>query len=333
LNYPVRRVRRSRRRSRRRRVRRVATLLVVLLLLGFGAFLLSSRYSYLVPGASYANSRSEWIQANPSQNLASLAGGAAEPATPPLAGRLVYPYSVVPGGIHDLQELREAIRRDRLVASHYSDFDFKNARVIELKRGRLAYMSYRLGEKIFWTKRQMALRAGEKLLTDGKVMARTRCGNRVAMLPQKEVSPDEPRAEAFEDPALGGAGIAHLAYPTNFESALLTRSRPADFGPQPPPLGYVGPLSGVPGGGFPGIFPPPIPSGGCAPVLKRPKPHEIGPEVEESKSAKKKKDPCHPGPPGTVPEPGTMVLVASGLVGVYARYRKTRKAARHPIEG
>jgi hypothetical protein len=232
---------------------------------------------------------------------------------------------VVPGGVRTLDELREAIRRDRVVASHYSDFDFKSARVIELKRGRLAYLSYRIGEKIFWTKRQMALRAGEKLITDGKVMARTRCGNRVAAAPQKEVSPDEPRAEAFEDPFVAGGGIAHLAYPANFESALLTRSGPSGFGPQAPALGTFGPFSGIPpSGGYPGIFPPSIPTGSCEP-LKKPKPGEIASELEDAKPGKKKKKPCHSGPPVTVPEPGTIVLFTSGLAGIYMRYRKSAK--------
>jgi hypothetical protein len=239
---------------------------------------------------------------------------------------LVYPYSVVPGGVHTLEELRRAIERDRVVARHYSDFDLKSARIIELKRGRLAYLSYRIGEKIFWTKRQMALRAGEKLITDGKVMARTRCGNRVAALPQKEVSPDEPRAEAFEDPFANGGGIAHLAYPANFESALLTRAGPSGFGPQAPPPVMFGSFSGIPTGGYPGIFPPPIPTGSCAPLKKpKPKPGEIVSELSDGKSGKKKKNPCQHRPPVTVPEPGTLVLCASGLAGIYLRYRKAAK--------
>ncbi len=320
MNYPVRRVRRSSRRSRRRRIRHAATVLVLLILFGFGGFLLATRYSHLLHGSSSASSPSDWTQASTSQNSALLTGEA--PTSAPATGRLVYPYSVVPGGVHTLQELREAIQRDRLVASHYSDFDFKNARVIELKRARLAYLSYRIGEKIFWTKRQMALRVGEKLITDGKVMARTRCGNRVAVLPQKEVSPDEPRAEAFEDPIVGGGSVAHLVYPANFESALLTRSGPSGFGPQAPAAGTFGPLSGIPSGGYPGIFPPPFPTGSCEP-LKKPKPGEIAAELEDAQPGKKKKDPCHHGPPVTVPEPGTVVLLTSGLAGIYMRYRKT----------
>jgi PEP-CTERM motif len=323
LTYPDGRVRRSRSRSRRRRVRRGATVLVLLMLVGFGALLLS-QYSYLLPRFFTANSPADPAPADASKNLTALAGEVA--ASPPEipTDRLVYPYSVVPGGVHTLEELRRAIERDRVVARHYSDFDLKSARIIELKRGRLAYLSYRIGEKIFWTKKQMALRAGEKLITDGKVMARTRCGNRVAALPQKEVSPDEPRAEAFEDPFANGGGIAHLAYPANFESALLTRAGPSGFGPQGPPPATFGPFSGIPtGGGFPGIFPPPIPTGSCEPLKKpKPKPGEIASEIEDAKPGKKKRNPCQHRPPATVPEPGTLVLCASGLVGIYMRYRK-----------
>jgi len=321
VSYPVGRVRRSRRRSRRRRVRRGATVLVLLLSLGFSAWIISSRYSYLLPRFSSApNSTSDWEQGNPSQNLAALAGEVAAPEPAPAAGRLVFPYSVVPGGVRSPQELRQIAAHDRVVGQHYSDFDFEKARIVRLKESALVYLSYRIGDKIFWTKRRIALRMGEKLITDGKITARTRCANRVSAVPQKIVSPEEPVAEAFEQPIADGGSAAHLAFPGNFESALMSRSGPTGFGPAGPVGSLFGPSGG---GGFPGIFSPTIPSGSCEPIKKpKPKPGEVDLALDDDKSGKKKKKPCHPGPPGTVPEPATIVLFSSGLAGVYLRYRK-----------
>ncbi len=48
---------------------------------------------------------------------------------------------------------------------------------------KLVYVSYRIGNKVFWTKHKLALRKGEAMLSDGTNMARTRCGNRISVLP------------------------------------------------------------------------------------------------------------------------------------------------------
>lgn len=37
-------------------------------------------------------------------------------------GRAVYPYSVIPGGVHSAEDLAVAIERDPAVPGHYGDF-------------------------------------------------------------------------------------------------------------------------------------------------------------------------------------------------------------------
>src|SRR5207247_10855814 len=106
----------------------------------------------------------EWTRGNASQNLAMLAGHV-DVAMRARTGRVVYPYSVVPGGVRTSYELPAITEHDRLVAKHYSGFDFRKAKVIELKRPALMHLSYRMRDKIFWTKKQIALRQGEKLIT------------------------------------------------------------------------------------------------------------------------------------------------------------------------
>jgi len=114
--------------------------------------------------------------------------------------RPVYRYSVVPGGVQSGQELRLAAQRDRAVARHFAAFNFERAQLTQLKGPRFVYLSYRRGDRIFWTRKQIALRKGEKLITDGKIAARTRCANQISLLPHAETSMEEHSAQELEDP-------------------------------------------------------------------------------------------------------------------------------------
>jgi hypothetical protein len=83
-----------------------------------------------------------------------------------------YPYSVIPGGAYSQGELQYAHGKDTLVRSHYSDFDVKNAKLVNLTEDRFQYVSYRLKDQIYWTKRKLRIPKGELLLTDGVHYAR-----------------------------------------------------------------------------------------------------------------------------------------------------------------
>ena len=52
--------------------------------------------------------------------------------------RPIYPYSVIPGGASQVEELKQAIARDAVIAAHYAEFAIDNARVERLTRPRLA---------------------------------------------------------------------------------------------------------------------------------------------------------------------------------------------------
>jgi len=114
--------------------------------------------------------------------------------------RTVYPYSVIAGGAQSAQELREAVAVDPVVAQHYADFDIAKTRRVTLDAPKLVYVSYRLGNKVFWTKHKVALRKGEAMLSDGPNMARTRCGNRISVLPVRPNAPAEPSSSELEGP-------------------------------------------------------------------------------------------------------------------------------------
>ena len=117
-----------------------------------------------------------------------------------VSGRRFYPYSVIPGGAQNAQELKNAAAHDAIVAAHYAGFNVAKTHVVRLDRDRTVYVSYRLGSRVFWTQRPLRLLKGEAILTDGKHEARVRCGNRVSETPASPTTPQEPLAQEFETP-------------------------------------------------------------------------------------------------------------------------------------
>ncbi len=237
--------------------------------------------------------------------------------------RPIYPYSLVPGGVEDARELKWVAEHDPVVAEHYAGFDYTHARVVEVALARPVYVSYRIGNRVYWMHRRIGLHKGEKLITDGKITARGRCGNQVAENPQPAVSPAEPAPEAFEHP-MQAAGTAIPSPPVPFESALLNRPQP-----ELPPGGPLGVVSSFGGGNPIAISPPALPSGLCEPLPKR----KGGAAVEEvatvsgGTNGKKKLGPCGSEPPSTVPEPATWVLLGTGFAMILWQFvRRTSHA-------
>lgn len=203
-------------------------------------------------------------------------------------GRVVYPYSVIAGGVRGGQELKEAISKDPVVAGHYASFKSDRARIAELPAEKAVYVSYRIGHEVYWTKKKIRLVRGEKLITDGENYARARCGNRISEAPQANTSPEEPSPKILETP------VEPLSEEITGE---LIGPRPYDLEP---------PISLPPGGLLVPIIPV-VPIGGGSGPNGGPTP------------------PNHPVPPVTpVPEPGTLLLVVSGLAGCLGLQRRHR---------
>lgn len=203
----------------------------------------------------------------------------------------LFPYSVIPGGVESAQELRDALARDPVVARHYADFDLSRARIIRLDRDREVYVSYRMGDRIYWTKKKLKLLKGESVITDGKHEARTRCGNQLSETSADPVSPNEPPAKAMA--AVPPPALLAVAEPPSTGVPLVLPSPPGSTPTNPP--GWV-------------IVPPVFPIVGGSPPLNPPMP-----------------------PPVPTPEPNTLSLLATGLsivvaAGLLARYQKRRNA-------
>jgi hypothetical protein len=209
----------------------------------------------------------------------------ASPLAAELTLRRLFPYSVIPGGVQSAQELRSAVTHDSVVARHYEDFDLSRAHIIRLHRAREVYVSYRTGDRIYWTKKRLRLRKGETVITDGKHEARTRCGNRISDKPAEPVSSSEPSAKQMEAPPNGPLLPVATGLPPT--SPLL------------PPPSWLPPVAA----------PPPSGPGSTIPL-------PTYPIVGGGSSSDP--PPSTPTTPVATPEPGTLLMLLMGLATVLA---------------
>jgi hypothetical protein len=285
----------KRRRSRRHIVVRRLRWLAVFVLAGFSVWLALPDNREAAPLRPFSANGS-----GASTRLLSSTGG----IPPPIAhrerpARVVYPYSVIPGGVKSVEELKNAIAKDPVVSAHYAVFHLSRARIIRLDRERSLHVSYRIGNHIYWTKRKLKLAKGETLITDGVHTARTRCGNLISGTMLPPVFPSEPAVREMDTPQ---------------------DPRDADFqigsGPQPGPPVTQTPGSGAPpeDGSRPGNGDGPIIFGSSGPPGGGPGP-----------------TPPTPTPVGA-PEPSTLVLLLTGLLALVLLRRRGVRGLRHRVE-
>ena len=97
-------------------------------------------------------------------------------------------------------ELLTALDRDPVAARHYQVFHRTLVRTTESPFRVPVYLSYRVGDAVYWTNRPVTLPRGETLITDGTNYARARCGNRISEKPQMPVSSTEPEPPMLDTP-------------------------------------------------------------------------------------------------------------------------------------
>jgi hypothetical protein len=273
---PIRKIRGWR--YRRKRISRVL-IWPALFLLAAAAFLIVRQFA--ISGSSPNHSSPAAAIHSSSQPLDAFAS---EPEPEASAAASESLYSVIPGGVHSEKQLAEALAHDPAVARHYANFDLRKLRFIRLRKGREAYVSFRLGNLIFWTNHKIPLFSGETLLTDGTHYARSRCGNRVSYIPKQPTSPLEPSDQALAAP------ILHLS-PSSYQMPPLSEGVHL----APTPLSGGSPV-GSSGGSpiFPVFLLPPGGGGGSG----------SGTPVDGQPG----------GGPVSVPEPGTIILLSCGVV-------------------
>lgn len=220
------------------------------------------------------------------------ARGSAYESDVKLSSRPLYPYSVIPGGVESEQELKSAIQHDPVVADHYSDFDVAKAHLIRADHDQMEYVSYRMGDRVFWTNHQLRIHRGELLITDGKHEARTRCGNRLSDHAVQPTSAAQPSSEALEP-----ATAAPQLLAGNYLPDEIPEARTPLFGSGPSsPGGPIG--SAIPPVYFPWVGGQSVSTGSTPPVT----------------------------PPVGTPEPSSLIMLATGLGSILAFARKNRRS-------
>lgn len=126
--------------------------------------------------------------------------------------RRVYPHSIVPGGVSGTVELARVIRVDKVVAAHYAEFQVDKAEEKTVTAPRAVHVSYRKGDKVYWTAKKVMLAEGEVLLSDGTNEMRKRCANRISDTPQLPVEahgPSEAELDSYTmaDVSIGEDGV------------------------------------------------------------------------------------------------------------------------------
>ncbi len=205
--------------------------------------------------------------------------------------RTVYPYSVIPGGVESVQELRKDIAEDPVVRAHYGGFDLMQAHVIRLPQERLAYVSYRIGDQVYWTTHKLRLAKDEAVITDGAHTARTRCGNLVSESPLHPNSAKELAMDTLDTPT-----VPRILFPGGWTSPVGGITPPVvALDPLPPGNPFIPPFFFLPPGG------PGDPPGGGYP----------------------------PGdPPTAVPEPATLLLLLISLPSLWMLSKRTKHSRR-----
>ena len=265
-------------------------------------------------------------QAGESQ-LGPFAGLNPDSASAGCLRRPVYPYSVIPGGVESIAELRQALLGDPVAAGHYLHFDISGSRLQELPAEKMAYVSYRIKDRVFWTSRKVRLPQGEKVITDGVNYARARCGNRISEVPQTPSHPGPP-PEELDTPLI-------FSNRTLIVPALNFTPLPAELVPPEvlsetasfvPPPGFItgASLPPVPRGSTPGPPPRSVINYGPSPPMPRHRPGCPYPLLYPGAPCR----PFHP-PPTVVPEPGTVLLISTGL-GLMALRGRRRSAPSAP---
>lgn len=245
--------------------------------------------------------------------------------TPRVPERIVYPYSVVPGGVADPPAAVAAAAGDPVVGLHYAGFNLQRAAMVDNSAPLFAHVSYRRADHIFWTRNKIRIPRGERLLTDGTNLIRARCGNRIADRAEGEIEPveeavsdrvlDEPIFEqepedhaplehhvAQPQPVVSENNIGLLDYQWGSLSGpgFIYSSSMTIWPPAPPKIVLVE----TPGLTFAG----PVIGGIVIPQGLIATPGEPRPPSED--------------PETPVPEPSSSVLVILGLAGGFLLYRR-----------
>jgi hypothetical protein len=218
---------------------------------------------------------------------------------------------------------------DPAVKDHYANVDLAQLKQVKLTENISGYVSYRWGEKIYWTARKITLHAGETVFTDGKHIVRGRCLNCYSALPMQPIRPHEPTEAALDAPL--EMPVTVYSFPKLPLYAPLLPVPPGELTPSVPilPAAASSTVGKTAGGG---VWFPLIPIFPIIPPIHHHHPTSPG-------------SPLTPTPPGTpstptiplpppvippvavVPEPRYGWVLALGFLAMVLIHRLRRRAA------
>lgn len=250
------------------------------------------------------------------------------------AARPVVPFSIVPGGVRSPKEIEDSMIADPVARKLYANIRLRSLVVTRLTKAQDLYAAFRIGDEVHWTKRKLHIPAGELILTDGSNIIRARCGNLLASelpLPKPKEAPFEPPVIVFDIgiPPLFPGVVAIPAKPAPTSGVMIAKTEPAEplsESMTAPPT----PKVSTPPSDPPTYWPPMVvpPTYCCAtprhdvhtPPSEEPpndNPPKDNPPSENPPTDNPPTD-YPPDTPGQVPEPGTLVMLASGVSGIAA---------------
>lgn len=232
----------------------------------------------------------------------------------------VYPYSIIAGGVHNKQQFEEAMRTDPVAAAHYADFNAAKFHIVKLQHAEAEYVSFRVGDNVYWTSHKVLLRKGSELISDGTHLGRTRCGNRISRTPRLPNYNHEPSARELNTPVV--PAVATKAFyaaapmiPGVSRPVGSIPNAPLPPGPGPTELASSSPSGYTPFTGTPLYPAPPV---GCP----------SGTDSIGGRCSTVRNKPPHDTPNAPTPEDSTWVLfLTGGAVLVAAAIRRKRSHA------
>ena len=164
-----------------------------------------------------------------------------------VAPRPVYPYSLLPGGVRSVAELRKAFKDNPEYAAMFPGFDFTKAHLVHIKQW--AWVNFRKDGKVGWSKEPILL--DEDIVSDGRYMIRLRCANKISSTPQVPVDPSvvnenlgTPMPPAEVPPSVPEITVQPVEQPTI--SPVYAGGSPISGLGTPPLFIYIPPSGGGP---------------------------------------------------------------------------------------
>jgi hypothetical protein len=135
--------------------------------------------------------------------------------SPSALKKVVYNYSVIPGGEPNVADFCEHIQSD----AAFNGFNCNVAYETSLRSSISVFMTFKKNGHIYWTKHLVSVKAGELIYTDGQRSFLARCGNEIGFAPQQPTM--EIDESLLSEPTLPASPAALVLAPSGSSAATV----------------------------------------------------------------------------------------------------------------